>query len=396
MIEEPDMKEVPSFPKGWEMLTFTEISSGIIDGTHFTPAYVPDGVQFFSVENVTADDFDDTKYISLEEHRRLSSRCPVERGDILLTRIGSLGDTKLIDWDVEASIYVSLALLKLKQGIDPRYVYAYTQSKQFVSDVEARSLLNATPKKINLGDIGHVPIIIPPLDEQEAIAAVLSDANELTQSLSRLIAKKRAIKQATMQQLLTGGTRLPGFSGEWDVARLGDVAHIKTGSRNNEDKVGDGLYPFFVRSQTVERINTYSFEGEAILVPGEGGIGSIFHYITGRFDVHQRVYRISTFADKVSGQYVYYYMLQHFGPHAMRNSVKATVDSLRLPTFKSFGLLVPDIDEQGAIAEVLSDIDAEIGVLSARLAKTRDIKRGMMQELLTGRIRLVSPKEVAA
>ena len=84
-------------------------------------------------------------------------------------------------------------------------------------------------------------------------------------------------------------------SGEQETKRFGDIAHIKTGSRNNQDKVENGEYPFFVRSATVERINSYSFEGEAILVPGEGDIGNIFHYTIGRFDVHQRVYKISNF-----------------------------------------------------------------------------------------------------
>ena len=95
-------------------------------------------------------------------------------------------------------------------------------------------------------------------------------------ALERLIAKKRDLKQAAMQQLLTGQTRLPGFSGEWVAKKLGDVTNIKTGSRNNQDKVEDGEYPFFVRSATVERINTYSYDCEAILIPGEGGIGKHF------------------------------------------------------------------------------------------------------------------------
>lgn len=171
---------------------------------------------------------------------------------------------------------------------------------------------------------------------------------------------------------------------------MGDVANIKTGSKNNQEKVEGGEYPFFVRSATVERINSYSHDCEAILVPGEGGIGSIFHYINGRFDVHQRVYAITQFQPNVSGKYVYLYMSTHFGEHAMQNSVKATVDSLRLPTFQCFELkLPPTFDEQSAIASVISDMGAEIDALEDRRDKTRAIKQGMMQELLTGRIRLI-------
>ena len=152
---------------------------------------------------------------------------------------------------------------------------------------------------------------------------------------------------------------------------LGDISKIKTGSKNNEDKVKDGAYPFFVRSANVERINSYSHECEAILVPGEGQVGSIFHYINGRFDVHQRVYAITQFADEVLGRYVHLYMSQHFGTWAMQNTVKATVDSLRLPTFQKFEVSFPqDIHEQNAIAETLEDISQDLALLISRRNKT--------------------------
>ena len=179
------------------------------------------------------------------------------------------------------------------------------------------------------------------------------------------------------------------FSGAWETKRLGEIAHIKTGSKNNEDKDENGRYPLFVRSATVERINSYCYDGEAILVPGEGGIGSIFHYINGRFDCHQRVYMINRFTDDMCGRLVYYNMMLQFGSHAMKNTVKATVDSLRLPTFKNFSLSIPkDTDEQRAIAEVLSDVDGLLNALDALIAKKQAIKQAVMQQLLTGKTRL--------
>jgi type I restriction enzyme S subunit len=239
--------------------------------------------------------------------------------------------------------------------------------------------------------LAELPIGVPNNKaEQEAIAEALSDADALIESLQQLIAKKRQIKQGTMQALLTGKQRLPAFSGAWKTTPLGEIANIKTGSRNNQDKLSDGLYPFFVRSDTVERINSFSHDCEAILVPGEGRIGEIFHYIDGRFDVHQRVYAITQFIESVSGRYIHLFMAANFGAHAMENSVKATVDSLRLPTFQEFEVkLPPTIEEQTAIATILTDMDAELAELETRLAKTRQLKQGMMQELLTGRIRLV-------
>ena len=228
---------------------------------------------------------------------------------------------------------------------------------------------------------------VPPPDEQAAIGRALDDADDLIDVLERLIAKKQSIKQGMMQQLLAGPTRLPGFSDPWRNFSLGEVARIETGSRNNQDKKPHGQYPFFVRSATVEHINTYSYDCEAILIPGEGGIGSIFHYINGKFEVHQRVYKISEFAEHLSGRFIYHFMRQYFGAHAMENSVKATVDSLRLPTFKNFRLRLPSIDEQEAIVRVLDDAESEIDVLQQRLDKARAVKTGMMQKLLTGRTR---------
>ena len=276
-----------------------------------------------------------------------------------------------------------LIVLRPKTSIDARFFCEY------INYGIAFAVENTGIPQLTTPQISNYLLPVPPEPEQRAIAEVLSDVDGLLNALEALIAKKRAIKQATMQQLLTGKTRLPGFSGAWETKRLGELAHIKTGGRNNEDKVKNGEYPFFVRSAIVERINSYCFDGEAILVPGEGGIGSIFHYINGRFDCHQRVYMINRFVDDVCGKLIYYSMVLQFGSHAMQNTVKATVDSLRLPTFKNFSFSMPkDIAEQQAIASVLSNMDSEIDALEQRRDKTRAIKQGMMQQLLTGRVRL--------
>ena len=133
-------------------------------------------------------------------------------------------------------------------------------------------------------------------------------------------------------------------------------------------------------------------ECKAILVPGEGRIGDIFHYINGRFDVHQRVYAITKFRPDMSGRFIHFYLAKNFGAWAMQNTVKATVDSLRLPTFQTFEMRLPPTKaEQTAIAEVLTEMDAELAALEQRREKTRALKQAMMQELLTGRTRLVSP-----
>ena len=188
--------------------------------------------------------------------------------------------------------------------------------------------------------------------------------------------------------VMAEATEAMRFGGEWEKRPLGELARIATGTRNNQDKQRDGKYPFFVRSSSVERIDSYAYDCAAILIPGEGRIGEIFHYVDGRFDVHQRVYAISDIVSSVSVRFLYYYMAKRFGRHALQNTVKATVDSLRLPTFLTFRIPLPSLPEQRAIAAVLSDVDELIASLEVLVAKKRAMKQAAMQELFTGRTRL--------
>jgi type I restriction enzyme S subunit len=199
---------LPGFTDKWVCQRLGDVCRSITDGTHFTPHYVDTGIPFYSVENVTADNFSDPKFITPDEHTELVKRCRPERGDILLTRIGELGATKLLDWDVNASVYVSLALLKVRSNVDPRYLYFYTKTKLFIEDLEARSLINASPKKINMGAIASIPVPLPTLPEQRAIASLFYDMDAEIVTLEHLRDKTKAIKQGMKQQLLTGRTRL--------------------------------------------------------------------------------------------------------------------------------------------------------------------------------------------
>ena len=206
---------LPGFEGEWEVKTLGEIATTIKDGTHQTPKYVASGVPFYSVEHVTSGDFSNTKFISIEEHRFLSQSFKIEKGDILMTRIGSIGNCKLIDWEVEASFYVSLALLKIRSDASSAFIAHYSNSRAFKEEVQLHSLPSAVPKKINLGPISNVAIKIPPtLEEQVAIAIVLTDMDTEISAFEQRRDKTKDIKQAMMQELLTGKTRLvtPGES----------------------------------------------------------------------------------------------------------------------------------------------------------------------------------------
>lgn len=195
------------FVAEWEEKTLGEIAT-IRDGTHQTPNYVSSGIPFYSVEHVTSGDFANTKFISEAEHRFLTKSYKIERGDILMTRIGSIGDCKFVDWDVDASFYVSLALIKVHAGNSAEFITHYSKSAQFQKEVDVHSLQSAIPRKINLGPISHIRIDLPPLPEQVAIANVLSDMDAELAALEAKRDKAFALKQGMMQELLTGRIRL--------------------------------------------------------------------------------------------------------------------------------------------------------------------------------------------
>lgn len=177
---------------------------------------------------------------------------------------------------------------------------------------------------------------------------------------------------------------------DWSLEFVGNIADVKTGGKNTQDRVDEGQYPFFVRSQTVERINSYSFDGEAVLTAGDGvGTGKVFHYINAKFDVHQRVYRISNFNENLNGYFFYLYFSNHFYNRIMQMTAKSSVDSVRMEMITKMLIpLPPTLTEQTAIATALSDADALIEALEQLITKKRQIKHGAMQELLTGKKRL--------
>jgi len=177
---------------------------------------------------------------------------------------------------------------------------------------------------------------------------------------------------------------------DWNPEYIENFAVITTGSKNTQDRVEDGRYPFFVRSQTVERINSYSFDGEAVLTAGDGvGTGKVFHYVNGKFDVHQRVYRISNFAEYVNGYFFYLYFSTHFCNRIMQMTAKSSVDSVRRDMIARMLIALPPTEtEQRAIAHALIDVDALLATLDQLIAKKVALKQAAMQQLLTGKTRL--------
>jgi type I restriction enzyme S subunit len=407
--------EIGVIPDDWEVVTLGKIAT-IHDGTHQTPRYVPSGIPFYSVEHVTSGDFSNTKFISEKEHQFLTRSLRIEKGDILMTRIGSIGDCILVDWDVNASFYVSLALLKVG-GAHAPYLAQYSESATFKKEADLHSLPSATPKKINLGPISEIRIALPtdPV-EQEKIAAVLSDVDALLAGLGRLIAKKRDLKQAAMQELLTGQTRLPGFSGPWQVKRMGDhVTFLRNGVNSRadltlEDPVkylhygdihacsGVMLEPSALpslpsgKAKTLDRLR----DGDLIFADASedltGVSKSVEVYGVGTTELVSGLHTIAARFDKnvlADGFKGYLQFCPAFAGQLRRLAAGTKVYATNRSHIASIEMKLPGPQEQTAIAAVLTDMDAEIAALEQRRRKTQDLKQALMQELLTGRTRLI-------
>lgn len=175
---------------------------------------------------------------------------------------------------------------------------------------------------------------------------------------------------------------------KWEEVSVKDLMKIETGSRNTKDKIDDGQYPFFVRSQTVEHIDSFHYDCEAVLTAGDGvGTGKVFHYINGKFDAHQRVYVMSQFKD-VLGKYFYYWFSKNFFAEVAKYTAKSSVDSVRRQMIAGMVIPLPSIEEQQKIVGILSDIDTLITNLQKLIRKKKNVRQGTMQRLLTGKNRL--------
>ena len=156
---------------------------------------------------------------------------------------------------------------------------------------------------------------------------------------------------------------------EWK--KLGEITEIGTGSNNREDACDNGCYPFYVRSQEVLKIDSYLYDEEAILIPGEGGIGEIFHYVNGKYGLHQRTYRVHPVTDEVKGRYIYYYLFANFKTYINTKSYKSTAASIRKPMLLDFPFPIPSLEEQTRIVGILDTFTSAIDNLKEQIAQRR-------------------------
>jgi type I restriction enzyme S subunit len=368
-------------PIDWEVKTLGEIAV-IRDGTHQTPTYVDYGVPFYSVESVTNNNFTNTKFITEEAHKILTKTFKIEKGDILMTRIGSIGDCKLIDWDVNASFYVSLALLKIKSNYLASYISHYSKSASFQKETEINSLQSAIPRKINLGPISNIRVLIPTNAEQTAIATALSNIDDFIAQTEKLIEKKKAIKQGVMQELLKPKEG-------WMTKKLGEVINkVTTGKLDANAMKHDGDYRFYTCAREYYFIDHFAFDDEVLLISGNGANVGYIHYYKGKFNAYQRTYVLTGF--KVNVWFVKIFLDKYLSERIATEVSAGSTPYIKMDTITDMEIQFPASDsEQDSISNSINEITEEINLIENKLRKIKLQKQGMMQALLTGKIRLI-------
>lgn len=333
-----------------------------------------------------------------------------------LIKEGQFGMNKMKAWqgsygisDYDGIVSPAYFIFNVGEEIYPKFFHRAIRSRFYVAHFASAS----DGVRIGQWDLSkprmrEIPFFIPPVTEQQSIATFLDDK---TAKIDQTIAiKEKEIellkerRQILIQKAVTKGlddtVKLKDSGVEWigeipehwEVRKFKFLCHITTGSKNTENKIENGLYPFYVRSQTPERINSYTFDGEAILTAGDGaGVGKVFHYVNEKFDFHQRVYKFSRFRD-VKGKFLYYYLKNNFYNVALNGEAKSTVDSLRLPLIQNFPVSFPKIEEQIQIVSYLEDIEAKIAkaisIKEQEIEKLKEYKTVLIDNVVTGKVKI--------
>ncbi|MBK7779494.1 MAG: restriction endonuclease subunit S [Ardenticatenia bacterium] len=382
------MTEVGVVPDDWEVSqlgTLAETSSGTTPARALRDRYYRNGsVPWIKTMDLSNAELWDTSECVTDLALKETSLSLYGAGTVLIAMYGGfqqIGRTGLLRLPATVNQAIT-AIRPATRRLTPEYLLAVLNYRVD----HWRSVASSSRKDSNITshDVRSFPIACPDLPEQRAIAAALSDVDALLGGLDRLIAKKRDLKQAAMQQLLTGQTRLPGFSGEWEVRRLGDALSICHGRNQREVEDPNGVFPILATGGQIGTASRHLCDKPSVLIGRKGTIDQPRYMETPFWTVDTLFY--STMKGDNNARFLYYrFCLIDW----MQYNEASGVPSLNARTIESVEVDLPVPAEQDAIAAVLSDMDAELTALEARRDKTRDLKQAMMQELLTGRTRLV-------
>ena len=309
---------------------------------------------------------------------------------VVTGRYGTIGEVFFVRedfWPLNTTLYVQDF-----HGNDPRFISYLLRTIAFAT----HSGKSGVPG-VNRNDLHEIVVTLPPtLAEQESIAEALSGADALIESLEQLLTKKRQIKTGVMQELLTGKKRLPGFSGDWEVKCISEITvcldNLRAPLNDVQRSKMKGDYPYCGANGVLDYIDRYCVDDAVVLIAEDGGYFDeymtrpIAYRMSGKFWVNNHAHILKT--KPAFDQDFLFYSLVH--KNILSFLASGTRAKLNKSEMNKITVWQPnERDEQTAIATILSDMDAEIVALETKLSKARQLKQGMMQELLTGRIRLI-------
>jgi type I restriction enzyme S subunit len=334
-------------------------------------------------------------YPNFNDDRRTTKR------DLLLSRNGD----GIVHIPPSGCIYTNVVqLVRVRENIDRRFLW-YSLSFQ----IKPLNSYSDGDFIVSLNKEQWFNLItpLPPLSEQQQIVSYLDTKTSLIDSLiektQRKIELLKENRTSLINEVVTKGLNpnvemkdsgvewIGEIPSHWETVRLKYVCSVTTGGKDTQDKVDDGLYPFYVRSPKIERINSYSFDGESVLTVGDGvGVGKVFHYVEGKFEFHQRVYKFSEFK-RLTGKFFFWFIKHHFIFVTEDQNSKSTVDSLRRPLIDEFPFVNPPLSEQHQIVSYLDEhtqmIDKTISVEERRIELLKEYRQSLISEVVTGKIK---------
>lgn len=412
--------EFGNIPDDWSFVTLNSITTLMTNGFVGTAThhYVENetGVLYIQGYNVKENSFNfhGVKYVTHEFHKLHMKSCLREE-DVLTIQTGDVGLTTVVNKNTADANCHALIISRFdKSKALPLFISYYFNSPNGRSRLRLIET-GTTMKHINVGDLLRFSVPLPAqILEQQAIAEALSDADALIEGLEKLIAKKRLIKQGAMQELLTGNRRLPGFSGEWDMRTLGEICTFENGDRGvnypsrsqftdsgfpfvNAGHLTDGIIQFdemdYIKQEQFDRLRGGKFRHGDILFCLRGSLGKfgVVELNMPEGVIASSLIIVRPIKNLIDPEYLQCYFKSELCSHMIDVwAGGAAQPNLGGREFGRFSISLPQcIEEQQSIASFLSEMNAEISSIEAKLSKARLIKQGMMQELLTGRIRLI-------
>lgn len=385
---------VGRLPEDWDCLqaieVIDEISMGPFGSDITVSNFVSSGVPVLNGYNVSQimliDKFQN--FVTPKKAKELK-KAVAHRGDIIVTHRGTIGQVSYIPDSSSYSEYViSQSQFRVHfndKRVNSRFLVSYLLSpigQKYLLETKGHTGVPALAQPTT--NFRRLWIPLPEIAEQVSIAEALSDIDSLIFSMQKLIEKKKAIKQGALQELLTGQKRLPGFYKEWRIVQIGETLSIGHGQSQKTVENRFGKYPILATGGCIGYANDFLWDKPSVLIGRKGTIDKP-QYADYPFWTIDTLFYTKIF-DGYDAKFIYYKFCMI---DWQQYNEASGVPSLNATTIENLQIIVPEKDEQQAIAQILSDMDSEIEQLEKKLAKYQQIKQGMMQELLTGRIRLV-------